>query len=162
MKIGPLTYAAFCAQARSLGERLRGGELLLLNGSMGAGKTTFTRALAEGLKVDNPGRVRSPTFALCVTYPGPVPLMHLDLYRLDGTDGIQAAAFEALGLEFDELVAPDRVVVVEWASRWTCAPREHLRLDFEIVGEAFDQRQIVATPCGQLASEVLSRWLGNA
>ncbi len=124
---------------------------------MGAGKTTFVRAMAVGLVVDHPGRVRSPTFALCVTYPGPIPLMHLDLYRLDETADVASAAFEALGLEFDDLVAEDRVVAVEWARRWA-APPDHLSLEFHICGEDLDERMITAEARGLRATQLLSRW----
>ncbi|MCA9715891.1 MAG: tRNA (adenosine(37)-N6)-threonylcarbamoyltransferase complex ATPase subunit type 1 TsaE, partial [Myxococcales bacterium] len=67
---GELTLEQLTARARALGRALQGGEVLLLDGPMGAGKTTFTRALAEGLGVDDPRQVRSPTFALCVEHPG--------------------------------------------------------------------------------------------
>lgn len=158
MKTEPLSLDAFCAHARKLGQSLRGGELLLLHGSMGAGKTTFTRALAEGLAVDQPGRVRSPTFALCVTYPGPIPLMHLDLYRLGDAGDVATAAFEALGLEFDDLAGPGRVVVVEWASRWKDPPEDHLVLQFHITGDDYDGRMIEVFPRGRYAQQVLTRW----
>jgi len=125
---------------------------------MGAGKTTFTRALAEGLAVDHPARVRSPTFALCVTYPGPIPLMHLDLYRLDDAGDVATAAFEALGLDFDDLVAPQRVVIIEWASRWENPPKDHLVVQFHIAGAEYDRRIIEAIPHGRYAQQVLTRW----
>ncbi|MGB1277342.1 MAG: tRNA (adenosine(37)-N6)-threonylcarbamoyltransferase complex ATPase subunit type 1 TsaE [Nannocystaceae bacterium] len=158
MKTEPLSLSAFCAHARKLGQSLRGGELLLLHGSMGAGKTTFTRALAEGLAVDHPARVRSPTFSLCVTYPGPIPLMHLDLYRLDETGDVATAAFEALGLDFDDLVRPNQVVAVEWASRWRDPPEDHLAVQFHISGAEYEHRIIEVIPHGRYAQQVLARW----
>ena len=95
-----------------IGSHLRGGDLVLLYGELGAGKTTFVRGLARG--VGFRGRVSSPTYALAHVYRGGrLTLHHLDLYRLKGGETGE------LGL--DELLAdPFGVVVVEWpqAARW--------------------------------------------
>ena len=96
----------------ALGERLAKtltpGTFVLLHGDLGAGKTAFVRGLAAGLGID-PDEVSSPTFVLVQQYRGPVPLTHVDLYRLDS-----AAAVDDLGLE--ELAAGG-VLAVEWAER---------------------------------------------
>jgi len=97
------TEAAAGRLARHVGR----GDLLLLAGEMGAGKTTFVRGLAAGMGVT--GDVMSPTFQLVRVYRGPVQLAHVDLYRLDG-----AAELADLGL--DELL-DDGAVVVEWGDR---------------------------------------------
>ena len=67
---------------RAIGEQSQAGDILLLTGELGAGKTCFIQGLAEGLGV--PGYVRSPTFVLTHQYSGRLTLFHLDLYRIDG------------------------------------------------------------------------------
>jgi tRNA threonylcarbamoyladenosine biosynthesis protein TsaE len=90
---------------RRLAGALRGGDLVLLYGPLGAGKTTLIRAVAEALDVTDP--VRSPSFTLANIYAGRLLVQHLDLYRLDeiGDD-------DALALE--EYVGGDAVTLVEW------------------------------------------------
>lgn len=159
---GELTLEQLTARARALGRALQGGEVLLLDGPMGAGKTTFTRALAEGLGVDDPRQVRSPTFALCVEHPGPVSLVHVDLFRLDAPrDGQLAgfAAFEALGLDFEEdwFFGPDRVVVVEWAERWRSPPADHLALRLDHHADAALRRLSITGAAGRSLA-ALKRW----
>jgi tRNA threonylcarbamoyladenosine biosynthesis protein TsaE len=117
--------AALQDAARALGRVAAPGLVVPLLGPMGAGKTTFTRALAEGLGVRRPDRVRSPTFNVCLVHDGSIPLVHIDLFRFGGlSDGESARpAFEALGLHalLDDVArgAPGdvaaSVVVIEWA-----------------------------------------------
>jgi tRNA threonylcarbamoyladenosine biosynthesis protein TsaE len=97
-----------------LAEGFRGGEVVLLFGELGAGKTAFVRGLARGLGAD-PEEVASPTFVLLTSYPGPLTLHHADLYRLRG-DGDE----RELGLE--ELPGPRGVLAVEWADRLSSSP----------------------------------------
>jgi len=95
---------------RSLARGLRGGELVLLVGDLGLGKTVFVRGMAVGLGIE-PEDVSSPSFTLIQHYRGGrVPLFHVDLYRL-GTDD------EIASLGLDEILAGDAVVVVEWGER---------------------------------------------
>jgi len=99
------------ALGQQIGAQLSGGEILLLDGPLGAGKTVFVKGLAAALGVD-PEEVTSPSFTLVNPYAGRLPLFHLDLYRLD--EG--AAAAHAVDLE--ELLSDERaVVVVEWGER---------------------------------------------
>jgi tRNA threonylcarbamoyladenosine biosynthesis protein TsaE len=93
--------------AARLGERLGPGDLLLLVGDLGAGKTTFVRGLARGMGVE--GQVISPTFQLVRVYRGPVPLAHVDLFRLD-------VAAELAELDLDGLLEAG-AVAVEWGDR---------------------------------------------
>ena len=95
--------------ARDLASTLNAGDVLLLWGDLGAGKTTFVRGLAEGLGID-PNDVSSPTFTLVHEYRGGrLNLYHADLYRLDKT------ATEDLGLE--EIGVRDGVLAIEWPDR---------------------------------------------
>jgi tRNA threonylcarbamoyladenosine biosynthesis protein TsaE len=97
--------------ARELAQTMRAGDVLLLSGDLGAGKTTFVRGLAEGLGLA-PDVVSSPTFALVHEYRGGrLALYHADLYRLD------SSAAEDLGLE--ELGVRDGILVIEWPDRLT-------------------------------------------
>ena len=96
---------------KRFGEQLSGGEILLLSGPLGAGKTVFVKGLAAALGID-PEEVTSPSFTLVNPYPALFPLFHIDFYRLD--EG--AAAAHAVDL--DELLNDERaVVVIEWAER---------------------------------------------
>jgi tRNA threonylcarbamoyladenosine biosynthesis protein TsaE len=85
------------------------GATILLSGDLGAGKTAFVKGLAEGLGLD-PDEVTSPTFTLVHEYRGGrLPLIHVDLYRLDAAD------LDDIGLDLD--LALTGVVAVEWAER---------------------------------------------
>lgn len=99
-------------ETRRLGEALGGllaaGDVILLTGELGAGKTAFTQGIARGLGV--PGVVNSPTFTLLKEYQGRLPLYHFDLYRIENP-----AELEELG--FGDYFFGDGVSVVEWAER---------------------------------------------
>lgn len=91
--------------ARRLARALRLGDLVLLYGPLGAGKTTFVRTVAEELGVEDP--VRSPSFTIANIYSGPTAVQHLDLYRLDDIGDDDALALE-------EYMVSDAVTLVEW------------------------------------------------
>jgi tRNA threonylcarbamoyladenosine biosynthesis protein TsaE len=95
------------AEGEQFGERLRKGDLVMLVGPLGAGKTTFVRGVARGCGSQAP--VASPTFQLVRVYPGRVPLAHVDLYRI-------SIPTELSELGFDELL-DEGAVVVEWGDR---------------------------------------------
>ena len=90
--------------ARKLAEKLSGGDVLALEGDLGAGNTAFTKGLAKGLGVTR--TVNSPTFTIIKEYAGRLPLYHMDVYRVSESE-------EDLG--FDEYFEGDGVTVVEWA-----------------------------------------------
>jgi tRNA threonylcarbamoyladenosine biosynthesis protein TsaE len=96
---------------RLIGRRLRAGDTVALRGELGAGKTTLTRGLAEGLGVDDPAAVASPTYLLVIEHAGPVPLRHADAYL----PGKLAAFLADGGVEY--LFDARAVTVVEWADR---------------------------------------------
>jgi tRNA threonylcarbamoyladenosine biosynthesis protein TsaE len=99
------------ALGKQIGTQLSGGEILLLDGPLGAGKTVFVKGLASALGID-PEEVTSPSFTLVNPYVGRLLLIHIDLYRLD--EG--AAAANAVDLE-ELLTDESAVVVIEWAER---------------------------------------------
>ena len=94
-----------------LGRKLTGGEILLLSGPLGAGKTIFVKGISAALGVD-PDEVTSPSFTLVNPHEGRLLLFHIDLYRLD--EGAQAAH----AVDLDELLRDESaVIVIEWAER---------------------------------------------
>lgn len=125
------TRAVAAALARALGA----GDIVLLHGDLGAGKTVFVKGLAAGLGLDG-DEVTSPTFTLVQEYAGGrLPLVHLDLYRLD------RAELDEVGLDPD--LAARGVVVVEWAERLVRRPRG--AIDVAIADRGDDARAIVVT-----------------
>ncbi|MFD1738210.1 tRNA (adenosine(37)-N6)-threonylcarbamoyltransferase complex ATPase subunit type 1 TsaE [Bacillus salitolerans] len=92
------------AIATKLGRQASPGDVFLLEGDLGAGKTTFTKGLAKGLEVSR--NVNSPTFTIIKEYAGRLPLYHMDVYRVEDS-------YEDLG--FDEYFYGEGVTVVEWA-----------------------------------------------
>ena len=116
------------AIATALADELQAGDVLLLSGTLGAGKTAFVRGLAEGLGID-PRDVSSPTFTLVHEYRGGrFTLYHVDLYRLD------RAATDDLGL--DELGVRDGVLAIEWPDRLTHPLAGARTIRIEIVDDA--------------------------
>lgn len=129
---------------RAIGERLgralRAGDVLLLSGELGAGKTLFVQGLARGLEFDGP--VSSKSFVIMGEYAGREKLYHADLYRLDDPEQVQ-------DLALDEMTS-DGVLAVEWPERaGDVLPEEHLRLRFEVTGEA--TRRLHVEPRGERA-----------
>jgi tRNA threonylcarbamoyladenosine biosynthesis protein TsaE len=113
--------------ARRVAAGLKPGDVLLLSGNLGAGKTAFVRGLADGLGID-PGEVSSPTFTLVHEYRGGrLTLYHADLYRLD------RAATGDLGLE--EMGTADGVLAIEWPDRLSHRPSGAMQVGIEIVDE---------------------------
>lgn len=112
---------------RVLGLYSQPGDLILLIGELGSGKTTLTQGIGLGLKVQ--GSVRSPTFVLVAQHQGRTPLFHVDLYRIGGLE-------EFLGLGLDDETLGIGLAVVEWADRAIEAfPLERLEVRLESLGE---------------------------
>lgn len=132
--------------AAKLAHLLQPGDVLALEGDLGAGKTTFTKGLAKGLDIKR--TVNSPTFTIIKEYKGKLPLYHMDVYRL-------ADAPEDLG--FDEYFEGDGVTVVEWAHLVEEQLPSEL-LTIYLYHEGQEQRKIVLVPKGkryeQLCKEI--------
>ena len=127
--------------ARSLASTLRAGDVLLVSGNLGAGKTAFVRGVAAGLGID-PEEVASPTFTLIHEYRGGrLVLYHADLYRLE------KAATEDIGLE--QMGVADGVLAIEWPDRLTHAIPGAREVTIEIVDE--DTRRIFVNSGRQTA-----------
>ncbi len=90
-------------------KNLKAGDIILLEGELGAGKTTFVKGLAKGLKA-KVSEVNSPTFVLMNIYKGRIPIYHFDLYRLERPQELDS-------LDLDEFLEGDGVAVIEWPKR---------------------------------------------
>lgn len=138
------------AIASKLAHLLHSGDVLLLEGDLGAGKTTFTKGLAKGLGITR--NVNSPTFTIIKEYKGGrLPLYHMDVYRLDDS-------FEDLG--FDEYFEGDGVTVVEWAH----LIQEQLPvqlLQINLYHEADEARRLELTAYGQHYIDLCKELLKN-
>src|SRR5258708_3148359 len=115
--------------AASIGSALSYRDIVLLQGELGAGKTTFVQGLAEGMGISIP--VTSPTFTLVHEYQtGALKLIHVDPYRLENPEQI-------VELGFDEWLEQDAVLVIEWAERLgPLTPDEYLLVKLDIIGDA--------------------------
>jgi len=106
---------------RMLARKLRGGEIILLSGSLGAGKTVLAKGIAQGLDIDK-NNVVSPTFVLLRVYKGKHFLNHFDFYRVKSHK-------EILGLGYEEYFYSDAVTLIEWPQRLKfLLPREFLKI----------------------------------
>lgn len=134
--------------AYEIGQWVKAGMVLTLEGDLGAGKTTFTKGLARGLEIKR--NVNSPTFTIIKEYQGRLPLYHMDVYRLEnGADEI--------GL--DDYLFGEGVCVIEWASMITDLLPSN-RLDIKIYREGENDRRIELMPIGlgyETISEVLNK-----
>lgn len=131
------------ALGEKIGEFLTTGDILILEGDLGAGKTTFTKGIAKGMGVE--GYVKSPTFTYVIQYDGRVPLYHFDLYRL-------TEAEELYDLGFEDFI-DQGVSVMEWGSLVIDLLKdeglEYIKISLLKAGD--NERQIIIedTPKGQ-------------
>lgn len=112
------------------------GDVLVLSGHLGAGKTLFVRGLAKGLGLD-PDMVNSPSFTFVNEYPGEKPLYHFDLYRMGDVSELSEIGWE-------EYLSRDGIVAVEWGEKaGQNLPDNYYKLDFTVVSET--EREISIT-----------------
>ena len=119
-----------------IGSQLSGGEIILLNGRLGAGKTMLVKGVAHALGIDEE-EVTSPSFTLVNPHHGRLLLYHIDLYRLD--EGASAAH----AVDLDEILTDENaVVIIEWAERMGRYPLPPYVLRVSITGDGDEPRRI--------------------
>lgn len=115
------------AVGTAIARRLKPGDIVCLTGDLGAGKTTLTQALLESLGIKAP--ITSPTYTIVNEYHDPIDVFHFDVYRVADIDEM-----EEIG--FDDYLAQDAYVVIEWADRITpLIPREAIWVDLTYTGQ---------------------------
>ncbi len=131
---------------KTLARHLKGGDILCLCGDLGTGKTTLTKGIAEGLKIDSK-LLNSPSFVLMNEYKGKLSLYHFDLYRLEDVK-------EILGLGYEEFFYNDGVCAIEWAERLKrLMPKDFLKVELKC-GKR-NEREIKISAQGVRAKEIL-------
>jgi len=128
-----------------IGSRISRGDVIALQGTLAAGKTTITKGIAEGLQVNE--NVTSPTFTLISEYHGRLPLYHMDVYRLDSTD-------DFLNLGVDEMLYGDGVCVVEWSEKVMAElPPKSIIIKLSALESETRQIEIKNWPYGEIPDE---------
>ncbi len=131
-----------------LAHTLQGGDVLALTGELGAGKTLLTRGIASGLGI-TAEQVTSPTFTLIQTYQGRLPVIHVDLYRLENPSAI-------LQLGLEDYFTPQNIVIIEWADRLLqILPPDYLALHLEH-GDTETIRHLTVRGTGPRSTYVVS------
>ena len=125
------------AFGRSLATQLSPPLIVLLQGDLGAGKTTLVKGIAEGFEAARAEEVTSPTFTLIHEYRGPwATLFHIDLYRIDSQRDL-----ETLGL--DDLIDPSCILLIEWGEKFPRLERDgNVEVTLEQVGETDRKIQV--------------------
>lgn len=127
-----------------LGQIATSGDVICLEGDLGAGKTTLTQSIALGLEVSSDQYVTSPSFAILHEYFGRIPLYHMDFYRLGGED-------EVIDLGFEDYFYGEGLSVIEWPSRASdIIPEESLSLTMNVD----DDKRLITFACSQKSSWV--------
>jgi tRNA threonylcarbamoyladenosine biosynthesis protein TsaE len=128
----------------ALGKTLRAGDVVVLTGDLGAGKTTFAKGVARALGVREP--VTSPTFTIVQEYDGDLPVAHVDVYRLERVQELHDLGFEEL--------LDGRVVLIEWGESVAAVlPRDRVEVTLE-PGPGDDARSIGIVGTGALTARV--------
>ncbi len=127
---------------KRIGQLLQAGDVLVLTGDLGAGKTTFTKGIAQGLEIKQ--MIKSPTYTIVREYEGRLPLYHLDVYRIgDDPDSI----------DLDDFLYGDGVTVIEWGELLEgTLLDEYLRI---IIEKVDDGRKLTLAPQGKRGHELV-------
>jgi tRNA threonylcarbamoyladenosine biosynthesis protein TsaE len=138
-----------------VGELAIPGDVLLLEGKLGAGKTCLTQGIALGLGIDD--YVLSPTFVIMRELYGRLPLYHIDLYRLDDIE-------ESMDLGLDDYLYGDGLSVVEWAEKAiSIMPRNRLLIRIDYIGDT--ERRLLFEPSGErylnLSKQITSLYMDS-
>jgi len=133
---------------KRIASNLRGGEIILLSGELGTGKTVLAKGIAQGLGIDK-NDVCSPTFVLLRVYPGERLLQHFDLYRIKGPEDISA-------LGYQEYLYSEAVTLIEWPERLKyLLPKEFLKI--KLASKAKNQRFIEFSAKGSRYKKLLEK-----
>ncbi|MBN2240985.1 MAG: tRNA (adenosine(37)-N6)-threonylcarbamoyltransferase complex ATPase subunit type 1 TsaE [Dehalococcoidales bacterium] len=141
---------------RIIGKLVEPGDVLLLEGKLGAGKTCLTQGIALGLGIDD--YILSPTFVIMREFYGRLPLYHMDLYRLDNIE-------ESMDLGLDDYLYGEGLCVIEWAEKaLSILPRKHLMMRIEYLSDT--ERVFRPEPAGdryeELAGQITEMYIkGN-
>jgi tRNA threonylcarbamoyladenosine biosynthesis protein TsaE len=137
------------AAGRALAECVSSGDVILLTGDLGAGKTVLVKGVAAGLSVSEP--VTSPTFNILVVHQGTMPLHHFDLYRLEHSA-------ELIDIDYHGTLESPGISLVEWGDRFPEArPEEYLLVEMLITGDT--SRDLACSARGSRSAELLSCWM---
>lgn len=131
---------------------LCGGDVILLEGDLGAGKTQFVQSVAAGLGVTE--SVVSPTFNIMIAYQGDsLDLNHFDLYRLDSEEELE-------DIGYWETLEDEGVCFIEWGSKFPdCLPDDFLNVRIECLGPA--DRLVTCSACGSRSARLLADWASD-
>ncbi len=144
MQVETETHEETHALGVRLGNLLRPGDVLLLHGELGSGKTVLAQGIGQGLEVAEP--VTSSSYVLMTEYAGRLDLFHADLFRLDDPAQVADLALEE--------VAAAGVLIVEWPERaWEELPSRHLLVSIDEIGQG---RRLTLTPRGERYDELLA------
>jgi tRNA threonylcarbamoyladenosine biosynthesis protein TsaE len=120
---------------RFLGERVKGGEVFAIEGTLGTGKTHLIKGIAAGVGAGQMDQVNSPTFVLVNEYHGRPDIFHIDAYRLDRPED-----FELLG--FDDFLYPGAIVLIEWANKVKAVLKDVDTIDLHLAHVSDTKRSI--------------------
>ena len=138
--------------ASLLGGQVQAGDVLALIGDLGAGKTSFTRGLARGMGVERLSDVCSPTFTIINEYPGPLPLYHIDLYRIGDEE-------EAWDLGLEEYFFGKGVCAVEWFDRFPRLwPQQTVEIRLDFLDDTPEGRRITVHALSPRAVALAESW----
>ncbi len=133
---------------KKIAAHLRGGEIILLSGALGAGKTVLAKGIALGLGIDK-NEVVSPTFILLRLYPGRLLLQHFDFYRIKTPQ-------EIMGLGYQEYLYSEGVSVIEWPQRLKfLLPKEFLQIKLTLAADK--RRKLKFSACGKKYKKLLDK-----